>query len=155
MQFTSLHVISQSCAHVLHLILQVHGFLQSYEGVPSILPQDVHNLSCVGGWTAGNLVAPASARRMERTAVAAEHFLVAWTQSRCCLNAGCGDVCVQEAENLGLQLELPPSSVTVLDLVKSISAPNRSTTSIARSVTPMVARCAKRSRAGHRFCFCM
>ena len=35
----------------------VHGFMQSYEGLP-IPAQDVRNLSCVGGWTAGNLVAP-------------------------------------------------------------------------------------------------
>ena len=36
----------------------VHGFLQSYEGAPWLQPQDVWNVSCLGGWTAGNLVAP-------------------------------------------------------------------------------------------------
>ena len=34
----------------------VHGFMAAYEGA-SLPPQDVWNVSCVGGWTAGNLVA--------------------------------------------------------------------------------------------------
>ena len=37
----------------------VHGFLQSYVGVqPPIASQDVWNVSCVGGWTAGNFIGP-------------------------------------------------------------------------------------------------
>lgn len=35
----------------------VHGFMQSYEGL-KLPPQDVHNLSCVSGWTAGNFLGP-------------------------------------------------------------------------------------------------
>merc|ERR1712032_442938 len=31
----------------------VHGFMQSYS-TASLPPQDVWNVSCVGGWTAGN-----------------------------------------------------------------------------------------------------
>jgi CubicO group peptidase (beta-lactamase class C family) len=50
----SLFVDAGRCSDV----TAVHGFLQSYEGVPEIKPQDVYNLSCVGGWTAGNYVGP-------------------------------------------------------------------------------------------------
>lgn len=35
----------------------VHGFMQSYQSA-SLPPQDVWNVSCAGGWTAGNFVGP-------------------------------------------------------------------------------------------------
>ena len=36
-------------------VTPVHGFMQGYDGA-SLPPQDVWNVSCVGGWTAGNYV---------------------------------------------------------------------------------------------------
>ena len=65
-----------------------------------------------------HLVAPSQAADVQATTVAAEHFSVAWHQTRRCLNPACGDSFVQPARNLGLQLELPPSSVTVLELLE-------------------------------------
>ena len=38
----------------------VHGFMEGYEGASWLKPQDVINVSCLGGWTAGNYVGPAS-----------------------------------------------------------------------------------------------
>ena len=40
---------------------RVHGFMEGYPELKSLPPQDVWNVSCLGGWTAGNLVAPVSA----------------------------------------------------------------------------------------------
>jgi hypothetical protein len=37
----------------------VHGFMQSYDGA-SLPAQDVWNISCTGGWSAGNFVGPVS-----------------------------------------------------------------------------------------------
>ena len=37
----------------------VHGFMESYQQLPSLPPQDTWNVSCLGGWTAGNYLGPA------------------------------------------------------------------------------------------------
>ena len=66
-----------------------------------------------------HLVAPSRALAVKRSALAAEHFRVSWTQSRTCSNAVCADAFVQEVDNTGLQLELPPQSVTVLELLEN------------------------------------
>ena len=64
-----------------------------------------------------HLVSPANAESVKATTVAAEHFQVCWNQTRCCLNPACQDAHVQTSKNFGLQLELPPSKVTVLELL--------------------------------------
>ena len=65
-----------------------------------------------------HLLVPSQASSVQATTVGAEHFGVAWRQTRRCLNPACGDLLVQPASNLGLQLELPPSRVTVLELLE-------------------------------------
>ena len=65
-----------------------------------------------------HLLVPSQASSVQATTVGAEHFSVAWRQTRRCLNPACGDLLVQPASNLGLQLELPPSRVTVLELLE-------------------------------------
>ena len=65
-----------------------------------------------------HLLTPANALDVGASTVAAEHFDVAWIQARHCLNAVCGDTFTQTSRNLGLQLELPPSQVTVLELLE-------------------------------------
>jgi len=37
----------------------VHGYMEAYLTDPMLRPQDIWNVSCVGGWTAGNYVGPA------------------------------------------------------------------------------------------------
>lgn len=56
---------------------------------------------------------------MQKTALAAENFRVSWTQTRTCANASCADALTQDVDNTGLQLELPPQSVTVLELLET------------------------------------
>jgi ubiquitin C-terminal hydrolase len=65
-----------------------------------------------------HLLVPSQASSVQATTVGAENFSVAWHQTRRCLNPACGDLLVQPASNLGLQLELPPSRVTVLELLE-------------------------------------
>jgi ubiquitin C-terminal hydrolase len=65
-----------------------------------------------------HLVTPSNVAGVKATTVSAEHFSVAWRQTRRCLNPACGDLHVQPASNFGLQLELPPNSVTVLELLE-------------------------------------
>ena len=66
-----------------------------------------------------HLVTPARALAVQRTALAAEHFRVSWTQTRTCSNALCADTFTQEVDNTGLQFELPPQSATVLELLET------------------------------------
>jgi uncharacterized UBP type Zn finger protein len=74
-----------------------------------------------------HLVTPATALAVKATTCAAEHFAVSWQSCRVCTDASCGDehVCVEQ--NLGLQLELPPSSATVLELLEDHFKPERVT----------------------------
>ena len=66
-----------------------------------------------------HLVPPARALAVQQTALAAENFRVSWTQTRTCSNASCADALTQDVDNTGLQLELPPQSVTVLELLET------------------------------------
>jgi uncharacterized UBP type Zn finger protein len=47
-----------------------------------------------------------------------EHLGVSWVQARRCLNAACSDTYTQTSHNVGLQLELPPNRITVLELLE-------------------------------------
>ena len=62
-----------------------------------------------------HLVTPARARDVQATTVAAEHFRVAWKQTCRCFT--CSATSVVTEHNSGLQLELPPSRATVLELL--------------------------------------
>ena len=73
----------------------VHGFMQSYS-TAALPPQDVWNISCAGGWTAGNYVgsvgdvarcAPARASQRCRA-----RGVGAWARAQCCLAVRCVQV---------------------------------------------------------------
>ena len=55
-----------------------------------------------------HLATPAEVTDLGRSTVAAEHFQVAWTQARCCLNGACADAHVVEADNLGFSVGVAP-----------------------------------------------
>ena len=92
-----------------------HGQQQCAGEAFSLLMQalDTEDLDSVA-----HCVEPSQVASIEVTAVAAESFAVQWTQTTRCLGAECKKASTQEAMNCGLQLELPPSEVTLLDLLE-------------------------------------
>ena len=65
-----------------------------------------------------NMVSPQDVTKVQAATVATECFQVRWRQERRCGNPDCTGRLDQNCDNMGLQLEIPDDSVTILELLE-------------------------------------